>query len=267
LLNHVPSSKVAYIHYDPKGFGRRDSTAFRLGGPELSQSDIRKYFSQAASAWTPSETQATAAAEIKTRIDERLLDHEEYAELENSLEGILVEAHELLQGVGRIANDEGYTHWVRNVAKYKGMMQEDGTKSLPGISEIVEKLDRHLVHRKTRRRDIRAALVKEITKLMQADAGERQKITSMAAPEVDATTVEDGAEEDEELDEAAIAGGRDEEPELWKSVGEGHVFVVPDDNDIGTEPDETARAVFIKEWLDLVCSTLLADETAADMAL
>lgn len=41
LLNHVPGNRLSYIHYDPKGFGRRDTTAFRLGGPELSADDVR----------------------------------------------------------------------------------------------------------------------------------------------------------------------------------------------------------------------------------
>jgi hypothetical protein len=42
LLNHVPSSKSAFIHYDSKGFGRQDTTASRLGGPELTDKNIKK---------------------------------------------------------------------------------------------------------------------------------------------------------------------------------------------------------------------------------
>jgi len=108
LLAHTPSDKVSYVHYDPKGFGRRDVTAHRLGGPEVASADIRRYFAQATSAWKSSATREDASTEITKRVRERLQDHEEYAELENTLEGILVEAHELLQGLGRIATEDTY---------------------------------------------------------------------------------------------------------------------------------------------------------------
>jgi hypothetical protein len=108
LLSHVPNNKMTFVHYDPKGFGRRDTTAFRLGGPELSPTDIRKYFSQATSAWTPEDSSRSVRQEIKNRVEKRLLDHEEWATLEDTLESILQECHQALQTKGRLAADDNY---------------------------------------------------------------------------------------------------------------------------------------------------------------
>jgi hypothetical protein len=114
LLNHISSSKIAYIRYDPKGFGRHDTTAFRLGGPKLSEDDIRKYFSQAASKYKPGEGEKNPREEVKARVEERLLDNEELHALEDELENILRECHQALQALGRISDDEPYSYAGRS---------------------------------------------------------------------------------------------------------------------------------------------------------
>lgn len=108
LINHVPNNKVSFMHYDPKGFGRRDTTAFRLGGPELSADDIHKYFSQSARAWKPLANAKSAKDEIKAQVEDRLLDNEEWSGLEEKLEAILLECHKALQTHGSIPADEDY---------------------------------------------------------------------------------------------------------------------------------------------------------------
>jgi hypothetical protein len=131
-------------------------------------------------------------------------------------------------------------------------MAEDGVKARAGIANLVKKLDKHCAHRKTRRRDIRLALEKEVMKTMKADADRRQEIIDLDAPEAGPSAAGDDEESDnEDLSQAAMFA-RDDEPGSWRDVPEDHTIVVPGDEE--TEHDEDVRRDFINQWIDLVCS-------------
>ncbi|RAR16573.1 hypothetical protein DDE83_000140 [Stemphylium lycopersici] len=249
LLNHVPSSKVAYIHYDPKGFGRRDTTAFRLGGPELSIADIRKYFSQASSLWKPTGTQKTATEEIKIAVEQRLLDNEEYAQLETTLEDILRSCHQFLQDNEVVAEEDSYGHSTRNVAKYRELLNDDVVKMQIETPGLLKRLNDHLAHRKTRRRDIRIALKKEVIETMKSDSAGQQQACNFNASDDDET------DEDEDMNQDVNAGSNDE-PDSWKTIEEDHILVALDNEGASTEDKGDTRATFIKEWMHLADSDL-----------
>jgi hypothetical protein len=147
-------------------------------------------------------------------------------------------------------------HPARNVAKYKTLMQ---VSSQPELVELMEKLNAHLAHRKTRRRDIKTSLAKDVAKIMQVEANEEQKITGLASSKTLSVELEDDAEEDGELDEG-MATGRNEEAEAFKSVEEGQILVIADEGE-ETEDGGVARAAFIREWLNLVCCDIFVERT------
>ncbi|KAF2032148.1 hypothetical protein EK21DRAFT_87524 [Setomelanomma holmii] len=84
LLNHVPISEAAIIHYDPKGFGRCDTTSYRLGGPKMTSDNIKN--------------------------------HPEYEKLEADSQDILTRDHEALQTKGVLDEDDQYGYLVRKDA-------------------------------------------------------------------------------------------------------------------------------------------------------
>ncbi|EUC50907.1 hypothetical protein COCMIDRAFT_21622 [Bipolaris oryzae ATCC 44560] len=247
LLNHLPSAQNAYyLHYDHQGFGMRDTTAFRLGGPRLSEEDIRKYFSQAVSVYKPREGEKLPREELKARVEDRLIDHEEFLALEETLENILTERHQALQALGRLDAGEVYSYSPRNAANYKALMTEDAVKTQPRVADLVKKIDKHSAYRKTRRRDIRIALEKEVMEAMKMDARSRQQIIDLGAPGASAAAADDDDDDDEDLSYATMAG-RDDEPDYWRAVPEGETIVVAGDEE--TEHDRNMRRNFINQWI------------------
>jgi len=127
-------------------------------------------------------------------------------------------------------------------------MQHEEISSQTEVVQLIEKLDAHLSSRKTRRRDIKAGLVKEVTSIMQNELDDEQKVAATAPQE------DDEAEEDEELDQAVVAGW-DVDGESFRSVEQANWMVI-EDKDAETDHAESDRSSFMREWLNLVCCTL-----------
>lgn len=222
---------------------------------------------------------------IKARVEERVLDNEEWLTLEETLEGILQECHETLQTLGVIGDDDNYGYagmshqyasaspllhtdlfshlLARNVAKYTTWMNEDEIKTQPDIAKLLQKLQTHLAHRKTRRRDIRTALTTEVMDVLKAGARDGQPIYDAAAAVVNVTGDEDEyGDDDNEIDDAALEG----EPESWKAAEENQIFVVDDRvGDHDDDNDEDNRVRFIQTWLEKVYPNISIYKVVTDI--
>jgi len=252
LLNHMPQSKGSIIHYDPTGLGAKDMTAFRLGGPELSMEDIKKYFSQASALWEAGDgTKATLEEELDGLVMARFETNVEYEELELTLEAIHIEIHEALRAAGQIDQDFAYT--IANSNKYRKLLTAEGTRDLDGMSTLLDKMEQHLAHRKIRRRDILKKLRKDIREEL-AEAGK----ASLKADRVETAQDVDSDDADEEaLRESARLARSDAEPEAWKDIAEDDVIIIQDDDDDQGEAVPTeSREKFLRRWLDKVDSDI-----------
>ncbi|KAE8842371.1 hypothetical protein PTNB73_00426 [Pyrenophora teres f. teres] len=254
LLSHMPQSRGCIINYDPIGLGGRDMTALRLGGPELSTEDISKYFTQASELWQASEgTKDSLEEELDALVMERLETNTEYEDLELELEAIYMEIHEALN-VAEQTNHE-YFYSVANTAKYRKFLTAEGTRDLDGMSTLLEKLDGHMAHRKTRRRDILKELRKEIREEL-AEAGK----ASLNADRVETAQYakDDDYDDGAQREEARLARS-DAEPEAWKGIAEDDIIIVQDEEEAAEEdenlPTET-RETFLQRWLNKVDSDI-----------
>ena len=168
LLNHILSSKAAFIHYDPHGYGRRDTTALRLGTVALSLVDVRKHFSAASQlAANGDKPSSSLKSEIDAQASYLVAADPKYQQLEDTLHHILTEANKVLQEHGYVAANDSYTLNGNNIAKYWTLLGEHPDEKIVAMRTT---LDEHLAARKVGRVGIVCRIKTKLRKEIEAAA-------------------------------------------------------------------------------------------------
>lgn len=270
LLNHQPGSEISYANYDPKGMAGLDITAFRLGGEEFSTDEIRRCFAQSAQRITPRITETGLNSEsgpvrsiqqdLEDNVRESLRNNAELDGLEVELQTHLMDIHEALQNASHLAQDSHYGYAAGNVGKYRGLLRQHG------MTEHVQRLDKFLAHRKTRRQLVRKKARQEMQDEMKKRHLEsltiqRKEASKRGIPETSYEPMPELGEEegydpgDTEVDEERTAA-TDLEPAEYAEIPEGNVIVISNGEDDEDGADDSPHTdnwtPFVRQWINKV---------------
>jgi hypothetical protein len=176
--DHIPANsdpRFVAIQHD---FDRSDASE---AGPNfenirLTAEDIRVNFSALPMKWESEErTASTLSSELERQVEERFRKDIEITQLEVDLRWILFEIHTALQEISRIDPDNDFKETASMLKYYTDVLHEEEVQYQDGMDAHCVTLEKHLAHRKTRRRDIKIRIKSEVKKEMglEISAGER----------------------------------------------------------------------------------------------
>ncbi|KAI4657307.1 uncharacterized protein J4E79_007379 [Alternaria viburni] len=167
LLGHRASNPDTLRHYDKHGFDRRDMTSFRLGGVQLEDASIRKFFSPSNRLWTKDASSGVPGRSLKqevhARVRQMIILDPEYKKFEADLHGILSQIHHKLQECNLILPEEVYSIESRNIGKCEKMMGGG-------------KLDERIVQRKFARVAVTQRTKEALRKSIESTSAERGRM-------------------------------------------------------------------------------------------
>lgn len=257
LLGHDVGSTVTLRHYDPVGQGRLDLTHYRLGGVGgLASEEIERYFrpSNTDRYVDPSSLKEEMAERLKVKLDGDL----EFQETEHHLNDKLHTLHQSLQGLGLIDEEEVFVFGRMTMKRLTDLLKgAEAAAFKEQLSGKLEDLEKFLAHRKTRRRDIKIKLKREILQEL------RQELKDVATISGDDSGEDESGEDgspDETRRAATEAANRAsyetaQEPDEWRDLEEGATVMIADDEveEVAEdEDDEVDRNQWIRTFIKKV---------------
>ncbi|KAF1953205.1 hypothetical protein CC80DRAFT_507400 [Byssothecium circinans] len=291
------ASANSIMFYDNVGFGDMDMTSFRLSGPAgMGREEVRKFFSQTnMTTWKPEEGEHLNLKQmLESQVKQRLVEQEDYIEVEMKLKSIYNEIGDglqYLQSTGQIPEDElipfGFSS--RKGAKYATLAQKYG------LSELSTKLHDHLANRKRMAKKIRHRLRKEIRKELKEkheavvkqnvhmasrrltpSGFEPRDVRGVTVPKLGQSAMETALghddfdigsddEDDDGVDEEVIENqnvGNREEPECWVGLDKNVDIQLGggnqnDDFEPSAEASD-ARREFLMLWIKKISQSIVS---------